>query len=248
MTPAYIVETASRCLSEIRQRSPRVHCLTNTVVQKFMADGLSALGAHPSMTSSIDEVASFVARTDIMVVNLGTLDPARRESSRVAVAEARKLGRRWVLDPVHCNLSDLRLVFARELIEAGPAVVRGNHAEMAAIGTLPDNVVRVETGARDTIAFAGTTITVSNGHPLMAQVTGTGCLAGGVLAAFVAVEPDALKAAAAAMAAIGVAAELAAPFSRGPGTFGPALLDALAALDADALQTHARIDISHAQG
>ena len=63
-----------------------------------------------------------------------------------------------------------------------------------------------------------------------------------VIAAFLAVEPDALAAAAAALATTGVAAERAAPFSRGPGSFGIAFLDALSALTPQDLLTDARID------
>jgi hydroxyethylthiazole kinase len=93
---------------------------------------------------------------------------------------------------------------------------------------------------------SATTVTISSGHPLMAAVTGTGCLSGAVLAAFLAVEPkQPLQAAASAFLVIGVAAEMAARQARGPGTFEPAFLDALAAVDANDLAAMGRID--HAQ-
>ena len=50
-----------------------------------------------------------------------------------------------------------------------------------------------------------------------------------------AVEPDAWAAAAAALLVMGVAGELAAERARGPGSFGPELLDALYRLDAATL-------------
>jgi hydroxyethylthiazole kinase len=43
------------------------------------------------------------------------------------------------------------------------------------------------------------------------------------------------------MLAIGVAAELAAPHARGPGTFEPVLLDALSALTPQDILDHGRI-------
>ena len=46
-------QRAAALLERVRGNSPRVHCLMNTVAQKLVADGLSALGTIPSMTSSI---------------------------------------------------------------------------------------------------------------------------------------------------------------------------------------------------
>ncbi|TGR95069.1 hydroxyethylthiazole kinase, partial [Mesorhizobium sp. M1C.F.Ca.ET.188.01.1.1] len=135
----------------------------------------------------------------------------------------------WIVDPVHCDYSPSRLAFARELITLSPAIVRGNRAEMSLIGEVPD-AIRIETGPVDHLSDATRRVRIVNGHPWMAKVTGTGCLSGGVIAAFMAVEQDALAAAASALAVTGVSAELAASCARGPGTFEPAFLDALSAI------------------
>ncbi|SIQ85884.1 hydroxyethylthiazole kinase [Rhizobium sp. RU35A] len=231
---------AAELLARVRARRPRVHCLMNSVVQKFTADGITAVGAIPSMTSSLDEIADFVARADVLTVNLGTLDAERRHVIRIAVDMANAGGKPWILDPVHCDYSPGRLAFARDLIALGPTVVRGNRAEMALIGEVRASLA-IETGPVDHLSDGSVQVTVENGHAWMAGVTGTGCLSGGVIAAFLAVEGNALKAAAAALAATGVAAELAAPEARGPGSFGIAFLDTLASLSADDLLKHARI-------
>ncbi|PYE41386.1 hydroxyethylthiazole kinase [Rhizobium sp. PP-F2F-G20b] len=214
-------------LARVRQARPRVHCLMNSVVQKFTADGITVIGGIPSMTGSLEEVESFVGRADALTVNLGTLDAERREAIRLGVAAARGQGKPWIVDPVHCDYSPSRLAFARELITLQPTVVRGNRAEMALIGETP-GILRIVTGPVDLLQLGDASVEIGNGHPFMAQVTGTGCLSGGVIAAFLAVEPDALAAAAAALTVTGVAAELAAPHARGPGTFAAAFLDALA--------------------
>lgn len=232
---------AASLLAEVRRRRPRVHALMNTVVQKFAADGLTAVGAVPSMTSSEEEIADFVAKVDALVVNLGTLDQARRRVIGMAVEVANAAGKPWILDPVHCDYSPGRLAFARELIMLGPTVVRGNKAEMAVIGDTRASL-RIETGPVDHLQDGAHRLAVRNGHPLMAKVTGTGCLCGGVIAAFLAVDRNALHAAAAALAVTGVSAELAAGRALGPGTFEPAFLDALATLSPDDLSHRARID------
>ncbi|WP_137129165.1 hydroxyethylthiazole kinase [Rhizobium sp. FY34] len=235
------VETCAELIERVRLRRPRAHCLMNTVVQKFTADGITAVGAIPSMTSSMEEIADFVTKADALTINLGTLDGERRKVIRLAVEVANAGGKPWILDPVHCDYSPTRLAFARELIELGPTVLRGNFAEMQLIGDGGASLC-ITTGPVDALRDGQRSVFVRNGHAWMAGVTGTGCLSGGVIAAFLAVEKDALLAATAALATTGVSAERAVAHARGPGSFGIALLDALAEIRASDLLELARID------
>ena len=83
---------------------------------------------------------------------------------------------------------------------------------------------------------------MANGHPLLAAVTGTGCISSALTGCFLAAKPEEpLGAAAEALVARGVAAEDAADGAAGPGTFHARLYDALAALDPDTLDGRARI-------
>lgn len=241
MTDFPTAQKAGELLARVRERRPRVHCLMNTVVQKFTADGITAVGGIPSMTSSPEEIEDFVMMVDALTINLGTLDEARRKVIGQAVDIANDKGKPWIIDPVHCDYSPSRLAFARKLMTLGPAIVRGNQAEMAVIGDV-GKALRIQTGPQDLLQDHNRTATIHNGHPWMAKVTGTGCLSGGVIAAFMAVEPDRLLAAAAALTVTGVSAEIAARYSRGPGTFEAAFLDALNGLDSDAILSLARIE------
>ncbi len=234
-------QKAGELLTRVRERRPRVHCLMNTVVQKFTADGITAVGGIPSMTSSPEEIEDFVLMVDALTINLGTLDEARRKVIRQAVAIANAKGKPWIIDPVHCDYSPSRLAFAREMLALGPAIVRGNQAEMSVIGDVA-KALRIQTGPQDLLQDQNRAATIYNGHPWMAKVTGTGCLSGGVIAAFMAVETDPLLAAAAALTVTGVSAEIAARHSRGPGTFEAAFLDALNGLSTDDIVSFARIE------
>jgi hydroxyethylthiazole kinase len=236
ITPDHVAGSLAR----VRSMRPRVHCLMNSVVQKFTADGITVVGGIPSMTGSPEEVESFVGRADALTVNLGTLDEGRRQAIRLGVTVARDMGKPWIVDPVHCDYSPSRLDFARELIALSPTVVRGNRAEMALIGATP-GILRIVTGPVDHLDDGRGVVEIANGHPYMAQVTGTGCLSGGVIAAFLAVEPDPLAAGVAALAVTGIAAERAARHAHGPGTFSAAFLDALAAVGEADIHQHARI-------
>lgn len=234
-------QTAADLLARVRERRPRVHCLMNTVVQKFTADGITAVGGIPSMTSSEEEIESFVRKTDALTINLGTLDAARRKVIRMAVEIANAEGKPWIVDPVHCDYSPSRLDFAHELAQLNPSIIRGNAAEMAVIGDV-GTALRIQTGAVDRLRDATRKIRIVNGHSLMAKVTGTGCLSGGVIAAFMAVESDVMLAAAAALTVTGVSAEIAARHARGPGSFEAAFLDALFNLNGNDILSHASIE------
>ncbi|GHD20903.1 hydroxyethylthiazole kinase [Tianweitania populi] len=226
----------------LRKKGPRVHCLLNTVAQKFVADGLSAIGCTPSMTSSLDEVAQFTERADALLVNLGTSTPEMRETIAVAVSASREASKPFILDPVKAYASTVRHDFAKELIAREPYAVKLNRAEMDDLHPVATpHMLVVETGSKDRITNGETTVAVENGHPWLAMVTATGCLAGAVIAAAAAVEDDPLHAGIGAMALLGIGAEMAAQRSRGPGTFAPELLDALASIEADDIRVRLRL-------
>lgn len=243
---------AAELLAQLRARGPRVHCITNTVAQAFTANVLLAASCVPSMTLSAGEIGGFVAKADALLVNLGTLDAERREATRVALDAAHAHKRPWVLDPVFVERSAPRLDFARALIARGPAVVRLNHAELGALAGAASReaamafarthgLVVALSGATDLVTDGTRAAAVANGHPLMAKVTAMGCAGSALLAACLALEPDALRASVAALTILGVAGELAARRAEGPGSFAVAILDALHALDAGTLAAHAKV-------
>ena len=166
---------------------------------------------------------------------------------------ARRNARPIILDPVGAGATTFRTTTARNLLaELSPAIVRGNASEIRALlfdersargvdsayesedaAKAADELstrhgcVVVTSGAVDLISSAGTTTRVFNGHPIMSKVTGMGCTASALAGAFVAVNPSARDAAVNAMAVMGIAGELAADHSQGPGTFLDRFLDAL---------------------
>ncbi len=240
-------QIAAALLDRLRTRKPRVHCITNAVAQNFTANALLAAGCVPSMTLSPEEIGPFVVRADALLVNLGTLDRERREAAEIAVRTAARENIPWVLDPVFIDRSAARAAFARELVARGPQAMRLNCAEFSTLsGSEPtqealaayarDNKMVVGlSGAADWIGDGERFITIANGHPLMAKVTAMGCAVSALVAACLAIEPDAWRATAAALAMIGVAGELAASRAEGPGSFAVGILDSLHNLDGPTL-------------
>ncbi|MDR3422927.1 MAG: hydroxyethylthiazole kinase [Xanthobacteraceae bacterium] len=251
--PVEIAESAANMLARLRARAPRVHCITNTVAQQYTANMLLAVGAVPSMTISPEEVASFVADADALLVNLGTFDAERRAAIDVAIRAAKAARMPWVLDPAFIDRAPARAEFARQLVGRAPAVVRLNTAELAALSggdpagdaaarfAKTHGTVVALTGGVDRVTDGVRRAVIANGDPLMAAVTAMGCAGSALVCAALTVEPDAWLAAAAAVTALGVAGEVAAEEARGPGSFAGLIIDALHGLDAATLRARSRV-------
>ena len=93
-------QAAWTSFQRVRTAAPLVQCLTNDVSMDLMANALLCVGASPAMVHSVDEAAEFAARSSVLCVNVGTLTSDRLAGMRLAVAEANRLSKPWVLDPV----------------------------------------------------------------------------------------------------------------------------------------------------
>jgi hydroxyethylthiazole kinase len=251
--PVELADIAADVLARVRDRAPRVHCITNSVAQTYTANVLLAAGAVPSMTISPEEIAAFVASADVLLVNLGTFDAERREAVDLALGAADAAPMPWVLDPVFIDRSPARAAFARTLLARRPAAVRLNRSEFvpmfggdasdeaAARAAKDSGTVVALTGDIDVISDGVRRATIRNGHPLMGLVTAMGCAGSALLGAALAVESDAWLAAVAALAALGVAGEIAGASAQGPGSFAAAIIDALHGLDRATLRARMKV-------
>jgi len=238
-------------LAAIARQAPRVHCITNTVALNYTANMLLAVGAVPTMTLAASEITDFVTCARSVSINIGTLDEQRRQAIDTAIEAATHQGKPWILDPVLADSSAERCRYAWTLLRRKPTVIRGNQNEITALGATDTaaavklaraaGVVVAQTGATDIVTDGYRQFHVDNGHPLMTRVTAMGCAESALVAAFLAIEPDALAAAARALLALGVAGELAAATSPGPGSLQFQILDWLYRLDAATLAQHSRI-------
>ena len=225
-------------LEAVREKRPRVHCLTNSVARAFTANALLALGAVPSMSHDAAEVGAFVETADALLVNLGTLDAAMLAAMLAALDVAEARGMPWVLDPVFADRSPARVAYTAQFLTRRPAVLRLNEAEAAALGAEDLEAARLAgtivalSGESDRIFGRNKTCVTDLGDPLMSRVTAIGCALGAVIAAFVSVSDDGLDGVCAAVHVFGAAGSLAGTKAEGPGSFAPAFLDALYALDA----------------
>ncbi|HVM69492.1 MAG TPA: hydroxyethylthiazole kinase [Gaiellaceae bacterium] len=256
-------------LASLRANKPLVHNLTNYVVMNETANAILALGALPVMAHAREEVEEMVGLAGALVLNIGTLDAPWVESMLLAGRAAGERGVPIVLDPVGAGATRYRTETAKRLLdELDVTVLRGNAGEVATLVGVEAEVRGVEsidagadaaelareaaralgvvasvTGAVDHVSDGERVAAVANGHPLLASVTGTGCMSTAITGCFVAAREGAWEAATEALVAFGVAGEDAAAAARGPGSFHAGLYDALAALSADDLTARAEVDV-----
>jgi hydroxyethylthiazole kinase len=261
------VQAACNVVARVRSQRPLIHHITNFVVMNATANITLCIGALPVMAHAPQEVEEMVGAASALVLNLGTLWPEQVESMLLAGRRANQRGIPIVLDPVGAGATQFRTDSAHRLLrELQISIVRGNMAEVAVLAGMNAKIRGVEsigstgdasavasefarkfgcvaavTGPIDVVTDGARLMRIANGHPLMATVTGTGCMATSVVAACAAVEKDFVLATVAALAAYGLAAELAAAKSQGPGTFQVHLYDAVAGLSDDALRAGMRI-------
>ena len=265
-TSAVTHQDLADALTALRDRPPLVQCLINIVVAGWTANVLLAVGAAPAMVDNPHEAGEFAAIAGGVLVNLGTPYDDTAAAMHLAVAGAKLAGTPWVLDPVAAGALGWRTDLARQLLSAArPTIIRGNASEILALGggtggrgvesvDSPEAAAQVArdlanqqysviavSGPIDHITDGRRMVRLSNGHPWLTRVTGVGCALGALMAAFAAVVPDAVVAAAAATATLTVAADSAAKQAHGPGSFAIALLDELALIEPADLAERVRI-------
>ena len=261
--------SAGATLRTVREQKPLVHQITNYVVMNETANATLALGALPVMAHAGEEVEEMARLASSLVLNIGTLSSHWVEAMLLAggAASAREIP--VVLDPVGAGATSFRTATARRILDiVAVTVVRGNAGEVATLVGVDAEVRGVEsigsgmpaaelareaarrlgvvasvTGPVDHVSDGERVLAVANGHELLATVTGTGCMSSALTGCFLAGKSsEPLVAAAEALAAFGVAAEMAADGAGGPGTFHARLYDALYALDPDTLDERTRIE------
>lgn len=274
LTPENLADAAAEMLTELRERVPLVHSVTNNVVTGFTANVLLAIGATPAMLDITGEAQIFAQIADGVLINLGTPAIELRDAMREAVAGATEAGTPWVLDPVAIGALPIRTALAAELVAQRPTAVRGNASEVLALagqgeggrGTdtsdSPDaarpaalsiaarfgSVVAVS-GPEDLITDGRTVVRVANGTEMLTRVTGGGCALGAVMAGFLSVRGthSELSAVVAAHVVYEIAAEQALAKAQGPGTFAAHFIDALASVTSADVRAGARVHTEEVQ-
>lgn len=201
-------------LVRIHNRKPLVHCMTNTVVINFTANGLLAVGASPIMAEAAEEMADIASITDALLINIGTLQRTTVEAMQRAIVASAKRSIPIVLDPVGAGASTYRYETTMQFLQTGHiTLLRCNAGELAAIAGVSwqakgvdsgegdanmldiaskvaqaYHCIVVVTGEVDIVTDGKALIEVPGGNARITKITGTGCLLSALCAAVLAAE------------------------------------------------------------
>ena len=196
-------------LERLRQENPLVVCYTNDVVKNFTANGLLSIGASPAMSEAPEEAKEFYKVAGALLINIGTMTKANEQDILEIGKIANQQGTPIVFDPVAVGASSYRKAFCQKFLsEVKVSVIKGNASEILTLvdatttmkGTDGEtdldvveiakraheelNTAIVLTGKEDVVVQGGKVVKLSNGSPLLAKITGAGCLLGGIVASF----------------------------------------------------------------
>jgi hydroxyethylthiazole kinase len=264
-----VKDIAYNCLERVRAEKPLIHHLTNWVTIYDCANIVKVFGASPVMAHAGEEVAEMAGIASALVLNIGTLTSDFVEAMIIAGKSANKKGIPVVLDVCGAGATKFRDDKCFEILDkVRVSIIKGNSSEIAriegeSVSTRGVDATAVEknlqeiaqalakernctvviTGKEDIVADEKRVVRVLNGHALMANIVGTGCMATSVIGTFVAVEKDFVAACIAGLVCYEVAAEMAAAQALGPGSFKEMLFDAVYNLDAKTIEKMQRIEV-----
>lgn len=264
------MQKAYELLEKIRAEKPLIHHLTNWVTIYDCANITRTTGALPVMAHAIEESAEMISIASALVLNIGTLTPQLIESMISAGKAANQKGIPIVLDAVGVGATKLRTDSAQKIMqEVKVSIIKGNSAEIGILAGVEAEVKGVEamgvegdpveiaeslardkeatvviTGKQDIVSDGENTYLINNGHEMMGNIVGTGCMATSVIGSFAAIEKDYAFAATSALVCYGIAGELAAESgkSNGPGTYKEIFYDEMYNMNTEKIKRYAKYE------
>ncbi len=217
-------------ISQLREKTPLVHCITNYVTAGRCADGLLAIGARGVMADSKGDARELCP--DALVLNLGTLSELKLSAMVIAGKRANKRGVPVVLDPVGVGSSDFRRRSFDKLVKKVKiTLLRTNLSELYAIsdnrtsygvdsvaqfdGAVYEKIYALAkrldcmvavSGKEDLLTDGTSLVSVKNGNPTLTRITGAGCTLSAICGAFLSISTS-LEAVLDAHLAMAIAAE-----------------------------------------
>ncbi len=256
-------------IQQLKEQNPLVHNITNIVVANYVANGLLSIGASPIMSNTPEEMDEIVSISQALVINIGTLNEEQIDAMILAGQSANKHNIPVVLDPVGVGATKYRQEVVKKLIsKINFTAIRGNAGEIATLGEVSWNAKGVDagngegdlsqiakivakkydcivaiSGEIDYISDGKRVAKIENGTPLFPKITGSGCLLGAIIGAFLSLDDDNFTLCVSACASYAIAGELAAKNLKDYqiGQFFVSLLDNLALLDDELAKKYAKI-------
>ena len=259
-------------LNYVRDVHPLIHSITNLVTINDVANMIIACGASPIMAIDPNEVQEITAIAGGLNLNIGTLQERTVEAMLLSGKTANAKGIPVILDPVGVGASQFRKTTIRTLLKnIRFSLIRGNAAEIRCLkeesgeqkgidgqekGTLDTFIslardlslktgaVVIMSGETDIVTDGDRTCLIYNGHPMMKDVSGTGCMLSGMIASFCGADPDHLfESCCAAVMTMGIAGEKAYEKQIGNATYRTGIIDAVYCMKESDLKESGRYEM-----
>jgi hydroxyethylthiazole kinase len=176
------------------------------------------------------------AISSALVLNIGTLTSEIIDAMILSTSVANEKKIPVILDVVGVGATKFRDDMAEKILDfVYIDIIKGNYSEIAKLAgedtetkgveTTSKSSIVVMTGKEDIISDGKKIYIIRNGHEQMGSIVGTGCMAGSIIGVFASVNSNYCDASKDALCYFGVAGELAAEKSNGPGSFSVNLYD-----------------------
>lgn len=255
-------------VEQIRKERPIVHCITNAVTVNDCANILLAAGASPTMAHHPLEVAEITEGAAALVCNFGAIADyeamlaagyrARERHHAIVVDPVGVSGSTYrrnqcsiYIKSVHptCvrgNYSEIKALIEQRKTVTG-VDASGEELQAADYETMiqqmkgyaaREQLILIASGETDILTDGQTVYFCENGDPLMARITGAGCMSSAMLGAFLGIDAS-LESAVACCSFMGIAGELAAERTQicggGTMTFRDQLIDRVSLMETEQL-------------
>ena len=258
-----IIEDSKEIFENIKKVRPVMHNISNIVTANDCANITLACGGSPTMADDPDEVEDITSACNGFVLNMGNTGGFMVETMLRAGAAKRRnqvletLLKEIKFSVIRGNVSEIKFAGSKSSgakgVDAaeGDKVTEENLDEMVAyaknISEKLGSVIAMS-GAIDIVADKNTAYIIRNGHSMMSDITGTGCMLSSVVGVFISANPDnILKATAVALSAYGLAGELAykktMEMDGYTSTLRMNLIDYMGKMNAEMLQEGAKIEV-----
>ncbi len=183
-----------------------------------------------------------------LMIQMGPTNDMREGGIATAVEHAQRARKPWILDTLLAHRSLFRTEFLRSQLVHRPTIVRAAPEDIAAT-LIKRNASPVDFAKRfNTVAICCLgnigiydgmrSLELPYGATGFQNIRMLGSARSAICAAISVLEPDAFKAAAAALAITETASSIAAKAAGGPGSFSIFFLDAISFIDAEAIATY----------